>query len=284
VRNRILAIDEIATLPSGLARVFSVVQNESTTALDLAAEIAMDQALTMKVLRTVNSSYYGFPRHIQSIPEAVVMLGFSEVERLALSISVINVFGRDLEGMHALSQLWRHSLACSVIGSVLEQRHRSTRPQVIGAQIAGLLHDVGKAVIAQHFPDEMRRIVRLIQKEQCSVRAAEHEVLEGVTHSEIGAWLAEGWGLSPALVESIARHHCPETAPENHALTHAAHLSDLICNKEGITDSNAVSNGLTPCAKSLRCLPLDDALLDRVHTRLDKQRGLIGAVALGAAV
>lgn len=95
VRERVWALKEVSTLPSTLVRILSIVQDDSATALDLADVVGSDQALTMRILGTVNSSYYGFHRQIRTVPDAVVILGFDEVERLALAISVIHMFGRD---------------------------------------------------------------------------------------------------------------------------------------------------------------------------------------------
>lgn len=282
VRGRVLALDELATLPSTLVRILSVVQDESTTALDLAAEITADPALTMKILGTVNSSYYGFHRQIGSIPDAVVILGFDEVERLALAISVINLFGRDRESSRALHMLWRHSLACSVVAGCLESHYRTNRPDISGAHIAGLLHDIGKAVVVQYFPEAVAPVTRLVQEDGVPVIDAEREILDGYTHCDIGAWMAERWELPENLVISIAYHHTPEAAPPKHALTYATHLADCICNRVGIRAMNAeVPSDISPMVA--QHLALDPNLIAGIESRLDKQRGLIGAMAAGGA-
>lgn len=282
VRERVFALDELATLPSTLVRILSVVQDESTTALDLAAEITADPALTMKILGTVNSSYYGFHRQIASIPDAVVILGFDEVERLALAISVINLFGRDPESARALHMLWRHSLACSVVAGCLESHYRAQIPAIAGAHIAGLLHDVGKAVISQYFPEAVLPITRMVQEEGILVSDAEREVLDGYSHADIGSWIADRWELPEAFVESIANHHTPEAVPPDRILTHATHLADCICNRVGIRAMNAeAACSVEP--QHLRGLDVDARIVAAIENRLDKQRGLIGAMAAGGA-
>lgn len=282
VRERVNALDEISTLPSTLVRILSVVQDESTTALDLAAEITTDPALTMKILGTVNSSYYGFHRQIASIPDAVVILGFDEVERLALAISVINLFGRDRESSRALHMLWRHSLAVSVVAGCLETHYRSHIPAIAGAHIAGLLHDVGKAVITQYFPEAVTPISRLVQEDNVSVCDAEREILDGYCHSDIGSWLAERWELPEELVESIANHHTPESVAPERILTYTTHLADCVCNRVGIRAINAeTDHEVSPVVA--KHLPVDASVISGIESRLDKQRGLIGAMAAGGA-
>jgi len=282
MRDRVDAITEIATLPDVLARIISVVQDESTTALDLADEIARDQALAMRVLRVVNSSFYGFPRSIRSIPEAVVILGFNEIERLALTISVINLFGKSPAQVRSLHNLWRHSLACSLAAGTMEQHFRRQHPEIAGAHLAGLLHDIGKAVIAQYFQEDAVRVINLVETSGCSVYEAEYEVFAGVTHCEVGAWVAERWNLPRELVESIGGHHRPLDVPGDQILPHATHLANTLVNMMGIGALNDQPQALPPHPETLERLPLDETLMTRIQERLEKQRGLLGAVAMGA--
>ncbi|HOF38505.1 MAG TPA: HDOD domain-containing protein [Candidatus Hydrogenedentes bacterium] len=282
MRGRVEAIDDIATLPEVLTRIIAVVQDESTTALDLADEIVRDQALAMRVLRVVNSSFYGFPRAISNIPEAVVILGFNEIERLALTISVINIFGKSPAHVRALHNLWRHSLACSLAAGTLEQHFRRLYPEIAGAHLAGLLHDIGKAVIIQYFPDELTRVIHMVESLGCSAYEAEYEVFGGITHGEIGAWLAERWQLPEVLVQSIAGTHRPSDVPGNPIMPHATHLADALVNMMGIGALNDQPQALSPNPESLERLPLDEGLVTRIQERLNKQRGLLGAVAVGA--
>ena len=280
VRDRVYALKEVSTLPSTLVRILSIVQDDGANALDLAEVVGSDQALTLRILGTVNSSYYGFHRQIRTVPDAVVILGFDEVERLALAISVIHMFGRDPASARALKMLWRHSIACSVVTGCIETHLRSRKPQIAGAHVAGLLHDIGKAVIAQQFPEAMASVLRLIEDDGYSHTDAEREILDGYTHCDIGAWLAGRWSLPPAIVESIELHHAPSTLPNPHLLTHATHVADVLCNRFGIRSTNANASCEFEAA-SADAIGLDESLLAHIEERLDRQRGLIGAMATG---
>ena len=278
MQERIESIQEIATLPDVLTRILAVVEDDSTTALDLAEEVERDQALTMRVLKVVNSSYYGFPRAIQSIPETIVILGFREIEQLAVSISVINMFSKTQTQVRALNHLWRHSVACSLAARSLERHFSKTTPNLSGAHIAGLLHDIGKAVIAEYFPEEMEKIAGIIMETDCSAREAELEVLRGYTHEDIGAWIAQKWNLPDDIVLSIRHHHEPPTGKSESMLPHVTHLANSIVNSMGICSFHEGPRHIEPEVETLRLFPMNEALFTSIAESLNKQRGLLSAI------
>jgi len=281
VQEQLDAIDEVATLPPVMTRIMAIVADESSNSMDLAAEIAVDPALTAHVLRAVNSSYYGFQRKILTIPEAVVLLGFNEIEKLSMAITVVNIFGRDRASVKAMHSLWRHSVACSVAAGVFELELRPKFPEVRGAHVAGLLHDIGKAVIAQYFPKAVASIEMLQALEELPLCDAEREVLGGMTHCEIGAQLAERWKLPLSIVESIALHHAPEVAVVHPTMVAVVHLADEVCNSLGLhAGITAPAPNINESAKD--SVGLDFALLGVIKSQLDRNRGMIGAVSAGA--
>jgi putative nucleotidyltransferase with HDIG domain len=280
VRDRVERINEIATLPRVMARILGIVKDPSSTALDLASEIANDQALTASILKTVNSAYYGFQRQIMTIPEAVVLLGFNEVERLALAITVINTLGMDRDSVKAMRMLWRHSLACSIVGSYLEDRHGEESPELRGVHVACLLHDIGKAVLAQHFPEAMPRVLQLVQEQGMTFVEAESNVLDGCTHAEIGAMLARRWDLPASIVESIEFHHNPDALGENHGHVHLTHLADYICNTVGFSSyTEVVPPPLSEHSSAL--FNYSDDVIDGAQTALTQHKSTIGAITSG---
>jgi putative nucleotidyltransferase with HDIG domain len=281
LRERINSIPEIATLPDVMARILVLIEDNSSTAVELAREVARDPALTLKILRSVNSAYYGFQRQILTVHDAVVLLGFSEIERLALAIMVVNAFGKDRTGVKALHTLWRHSLACSLVAGMLEWQHFGAAAQVRGAHVAGLLHDIGKAVIVQYFPEYIEPIMHVAETETIPISHAELEVLGGVNHCDIGSWLAERWRIPEALVESIALHHSPDTAPPHHLMVHVTHLADGICNSLGIVSNpRNLTSDISP--RSCEVLGFDNSTLACISDHLEKNRRFIDAIAVGA--
>jgi putative nucleotidyltransferase with HDIG domain len=279
-RDEVCAIQSLATLPASLARVLALVQDDSSTALDLAEVISSDQALAMRVLRTVNSAYYGLHRQVRTISEAVVILGFNEVERLATTISVMSLFSKDRESIRALQLLWRHSVACSVVAGTLELAPECAEADLGGAHVAGLLHDVGKAALAQHFPEVFAEVLRVVQEQGTTGVQAEEMVMNGVNHAMVGAWLAEQWDLPPALVEAIALHHSPEEAPRGHLLPATVHTANRLCHWLGMGAATAKSAESDPPPEGGPFV-LDSATLDDLRALLQKRRGLIGAMTAG---
>ncbi len=280
VRNRIDAIEDVGTLPQVMARIMAVGEDDSSTALDLAAEIARDQSLTIQILRVVNSAYYGFHRQILTVPEAVVILGFSEVERLALAIAVIGTVGMKQESVEALKSLWQHSMACSLAGTVLEQELAKKNPEIRGAHVSGLLHDIGKAMIAQFIPEAIDPIKQLADENDIPFIEAERTILDGHTHCDIGSWMAERWGMPPSLVESIAFHHAPDKAISHRGIVDATHVSNYIVNSLGFlaTDGLVASE---PDEGAVLRIGYTDETVEKVRVTLEKNEHLLGAIGSG---
>jgi putative nucleotidyltransferase with HDIG domain len=278
-----LETEELSTLPSSLARILAVTQDPDSTALDLAAEIAKDPALSARVLKTVNSSFYSFQRRVQSVSDAVVLLGFTEVERLALAISVINLFGGRQTQAWALSQLWRHSLVASMAVDVVINRYTGDDPDAGGAHVAALLHDIGKAFLWQVFPVTIGEVIRLVDEEEMVPRDAEMAVFDGADHAVVGAAICERWMLPPAIVQSTLTHHETAELADCSVLAHAVAVADaaayalkapaMITRRTISVDADA----------SLAYFGAEESVYADIDETLHSRRDLIGALATGAA-
>lgn len=283
VLDRVLETDELATLPSSLARILAVTQDPESTALDLAAEIAQDPALTARVMKTVNSSFYSFQRRVQSVSDAVVLLGFTEVERLSLAISVINLFGGRQAHAWALSQLWRHSLVASMAVDVVIGRYTDDDPDADGAHVAALLHDLGKAFLWQAFPETIGEVIRLVDEEGMMPRDAEMAVFDGADHAMVGAAICERWMLPPAVVQSVLMHHDAAALEDGGVLTHAVAVSDAAAyalRAPAMTTRRPIT---MHAPDSLEYFGGDETIYTEIGEHLQTRRDLISALAAGAA-
>ncbi len=224
-KKKLLDIKEISTLPQIMSRIMQIITDEKSCASDLAEEIAKDKSLTAKILKIVNSAYYGFYREIVKIPDAVVVLGFNEIRRLSLAISVFDMFGGTERAEHRL-RLWNHSLACAAMCDILA---KEWGVQEKGAFTAGLLHDIGKTVLDQYFPSMFTAVQEYM--EQRSVRAHEAErILFGFDHADIGFWLSDRWNLPATLSEAIRYHHRTQGGVDLSKITELVQAADELVN------------------------------------------------------
>lgn len=201
------AVDSMPAFPKSVHKILTLTRDVACAPKDLVHVIEKDPVVTVKVLRVVNSAYYGLSRQITSIDQAVVFLGFNAIKNLALSIAAIGMLpDSPMAGFDGQRYLF-HSLTCASMARQLAQRLPQADPQ--DCFIAGLLHDFGKVVVAQFMPVEFRRSVELSLWRDISLHEALQEVV-GVDHAAIGAMLACKWHFADDLVQTIAHLHHPE--------------------------------------------------------------------------
>ncbi len=224
----------LPTLPTVITQMIGLIDNPQTSAREVSQLIATDQALTAKILKLANSAFYGFPREIATVNHAVVVLGFETVKSLGLSVSVLERFAAGgASTSFDRQKFWEHSIACGVAARLLADK---LRYRVQGeAFAAGILHDIGKLILSQYFTDEFEEILALTRDEDLYIGKAEERVL-GVTHAEIGLWLAEKWNLPAKLVDAISNHHAPGRMERESELASLIHLADFLTRREKIGD------------------------------------------------
>jgi len=219
IRRKIKAIKSLPTLPAVAQKVSKMAESDTTSADQLGKIIATDQALSGRVLRLVNSSFYGFPGRISSISNAIVLLGFDVVKSMIISVSVFEMMEKGIVG------LWEHSLGCAVAARFIAKRVKDCDPEEVS--VAGLLHDIGKVVVSIQLSESYEDIQKLIKDKKIIFYEAEKEILE-ITHPEIGWWLTDSWNLPVNLQEPIAFHHQPMRAQKAKLQTAVVHVADFL--------------------------------------------------------
>ena len=219
IRRKIKAIKSLPTLPAVAQKVSKMAENDNTSAVQLGNIISTDQALSGRVLRLVNSSFYGFPGRISSISNAIVLLGFDVVKSLIISVSVFEMMEKGIIG------LWEHSLGCAVASRIIAKKTGHCDPEE--TSVAGLLHDIGKVVVSTQLAENYEDIRKVIQGRKVSFYEAEKEVL-GLSHEEIGGWLSDSWNLPVTLQEPITYHHQPLKAQRAKMQTAVVHLANFL--------------------------------------------------------
>ncbi|MEZ5359945.1 MAG: HDOD domain-containing protein [Candidatus Zixiibacteriota bacterium] len=193
---------ELSSLPQVLSEVIRVTDRDDSTAKELADVILKDPALTARILRIVNSPFYGPAREISTVNQAVVTLGIRAVKALALSTGLYNMYdGKNL--VVERMRFWRHSLetaiACREIARVCEYRPEEE------AFVAGLMHDLGILTLETNFPDQFKRIWKLVEAGEDLVKL--EEAAWGTNHARVGKFLMDQWKLPKFIGEAIAGHH-----------------------------------------------------------------------------
>ena len=177
-------IRDLPTLPRTVLKITSLVNNPTASAKDLSGVITDDQVLTARLLRLVNSSFYGFPQKIATVTNAIVLLGFDAIRNLLLTTSIFSLFSDKKTGNALLlDQYWDHSLGCAIGAKVIGTYMRYEKVEELF--VAGLLHDIGKIVEIQFMTRQFEKIRSRVNTEKILIKDAENDVL-GFNHSEIG--------------------------------------------------------------------------------------------------
>jgi len=201
----VTAVESMPAFPKSVQRILELTRDVNSTPKDLVEVIDKDPVVTVKILKVVNSAYYGLPKQITSIGHAVVYLGFNTIKNLALSIAAIGMLPKANAAEFDVDEYLLHSLATAGLAKKLAARLRDI--DAMDCFIAGLLHDFGKVVFAQFMPTEFR----LALKDSKTNNLSLHDALRihiGADHAMVGAMLVEKWRFAPELIEAI-RHQSP---------------------------------------------------------------------------
>lgn len=198
-------VRSIPPLPTAVSVLTRMVDDPTADIRKMVQVIAQDQALTTSILRVANSSFYGMSRSIGTVQQAIVILGTRGVRNLALGISVLGLKKTNVGASPLnLSDLWRHSLVVASAARVLAIRLRYPDPEEVF--VAGLLHDIGMILLAEHAPDRYEALLKEVQTQNTPLHLLEQREF-GIDHAQAGAELCKRWNIPPHIVEGIAGHH-----------------------------------------------------------------------------
>jgi putative nucleotidyltransferase with HDIG domain len=227
-------IEELPSLPQVVLRALHMVRSPETSARDIERVISGDQALAGKVLRVSNSAFYGLPRTVTSVREAVVLLGCRRISALIMGIATGGLMGATLGDDQLIRvRRWRHALmsaccarALAASTGIMDQDEAFT---------LGLLHDIGKLILDDRGGEDYVAAVGAAEDGGLLVVAMEEFVL-GFNHADLGGTLVTRWGLSSDVVGAVLHHHAPLKAPPDVARSAAvAHLADGMAHALRIT-------------------------------------------------
>ena len=231
--NRLLgSVDQLPTLPVIYTKISELLRAPNSTVQKVSEVIAEDQAMAAKVLRMVNSSFYGFPKRIGSLQRAVVILGFNEIKSLVLATGVLQMFGKfKTEHGFDMDKLWEHSIGCAVASRVVAEAAQLSNVEDVFA--GGLMHDIGKVIHAVNLPKQFVKVIHDVQETGRTMIESEDEIL-GFNHTETGRALAEKWDFAEITIEMIANHHISNGSDKLGKEVAAVHLGNTLCSALGL--------------------------------------------------
>jgi len=225
---------DLPPLPSIVLDLITSIERDDIDTAGLTEKISRDQALSAKMLRLANSSFYGLPSRIGTVKQAILVLGFNTVRTLTLASTVIASFEGSGAGSIDLTGFWRHSIATALCARALA-RHAGLSLEL--GFIAGLLHDIGRMVLACEFLDHYGLVIEYCVRRETTLCAAERHVL-GIDHQCVGELLSENWKFPLEIQRALGQHHAPpdgelaNLAGLIHAANAVVHALDLGCNEQ----------------------------------------------------
>ena len=208
----------LPSLPTLYCQILEAMQAPTVSLEHVGDIIARDMAMAAKVLQLVNSAFFGLRRSITTPAEAVRLLGLETIKALILSVQLFTQGDAATLRAFGLDTLWHHSLMVGLCAKQVVTMEHDDRRMVEVAFTAGLLHDVGKLVLAANLPEQYGDVGPLMQEQGLTDWQAEQRVF-GVTHATVGAYLLGLWGLPEILVEALAFHHVPDACPAQHTFS-----------------------------------------------------------------
>jgi HD-like signal output (HDOD) protein len=218
---------EVSSLPMIYYRINEAVNDPLTSMANIGKIISDDPGLTVRLLRLVNSAFYGFPSKIETITQALVIIGTRQLCDLALGTSIMTMFDGIPEDLVNMESFWRHSIGCGIAAKTLAVYRRETNIERFF--VTGMIHDIGRLVIYKKNGDQAREVLLRSKSSGDLLFLAEREAM-GFDHATLGRMLLQSWNLPPSIVEAVAFHHQPGEARHYPVEAAVVHVADLIVN------------------------------------------------------
>lgn len=226
-------VSEMTTLPVAAQRIMQLVADANSSASDLLTAIEGDPVLAAKVLRRVNSAFYGLRSKVADLRSAISLLGYREIRNLALTVYLTRMF-KEGNSYKKFSRegLWEHSVAVANASRIVARTYGSATPDE--AYLAGLLHDIGLILLDQYLPRHLFQVIDLVEQGK-STCAAERELLP-FDHALLGAFVATQWNFPPQVTMAIRYHHEPLAAEGPHCdMAAVVAVANYLCSRAGFT-------------------------------------------------
>jgi HD-like signal output (HDOD) protein/CheY-like chemotaxis protein len=208
IREKVSKMERVPSLPTIYSELVRQLQSMETPIEEIARTVSRDIGMTTQILKIVNSAFFGLAQQTSSVEQAIGFLGLETVKHLVLAVGIFAQFETRKLGGISLETLWQHSSRTAQAAKLIAKSDSASRQVIEDSMAAGLLHDIGKLVLASNFPEEYEQIGRNAQAKHVEWLVEEREVF-GFDHADVGGYLLGLWGLPPCVVEAVAFHHFP---------------------------------------------------------------------------
>ncbi len=264
IDSLISGIPSMGSYAGVIAELEAVINDPNSTLATVGATIEKDPDLTARLLRLGNSSFYGFPSRLETVAEAISLIGIQQVQDLIIATKVISIFAGIEAELVNMESFWKHSLACGVGARSLAIAKRLPKTETYF--VAGLLHDVGRLVLYSQAPTTSTEIFKVYQNHTGLLRDAETEVL-GFDHAQIGEQLLRSWKFPASLIHAVGYHHHPLSASIFQIEASLVHAADYVIHAMEIGSSG---ERFVP--------PLDKKAWERLNLGIDSLESVIRTV------
>jgi len=217
---------DLFSAPEVFTRITQALDDPLKNIKDTAAIIEQDPSLTARLLKIVNSAFFGFPASIKTVDHAISILGDNEVRMLVMTTSVVEKFSSMPNSILDMREFWAHSLKTALFAKFLADNHPKKR-QLASAFISGLLHDIGRLILYTKAPDLARAAALLAKSNQTNDVDAE-TLIFGFNHAQLGGALLAMWKIPPSIQNATTYHHQPELAIRDKDETSIIYLANKL--------------------------------------------------------
>ena len=231
LKSLISGLKSLPSLPNLYMEIVALLKSDDPSINKIGEVMEQDIGMTAKILQLINSAFFGLPRHVSDVKQAVSLLGVETIKSLVLAMNVFSQFDSKVMKRFHLKELWGHSVEVAVLARVVALEAGADKSTGDDAFMAGIMHDLGKLVLAVNQPDKYRRFVEQAGPDGCGSLELERDVF-GAVHPEVGAYLLGLWGIPDAIIQAVAFHHMPKKSGDRRITPMlAVHVADYLAHE-----------------------------------------------------
>jgi len=244
IKKIVSQIESLPSLPTIYTEIMAEMQSDDPSIKNVGAIIGRDVSMTAKILQVVNSVFFGLPQIISNPQQAVMLLGLEAIKSLVLSVKIFSEFSQNKYSWFDIDAIFSHSISVSTHAKTIVKSERMHQDLINYSLMAGLLHDLGKLILATNFKDTYQHVLTESRNSDQQLWELENAAF-GTSHAEIGAYLMGLWNLENPIIEAIAFHHCPSKSVSSKlGLLTAVHVANALDHEEECPEDQEIK---MPC-------------------------------------